>query len=72
MRMEAWWNDPRFEQGVAEAIWQKPDERLTRLAFSWKALQLTGLVGADPALVASLQHHLATRQRPSAGRMTSQ
>jgi hypothetical protein len=39
--MEAWWSDPRSKSGVAEATRNVNDECLTRLAFSWKTLQLT-------------------------------
>jgi len=39
--MEAWWNDPRSEPGIAKARWNANDEHLTRLAFSWKSLKLT-------------------------------
>jgi hypothetical protein len=40
--MEAWWNDPESEQGIAKARRNTNDEYLTRLAFSWKRLKLTG------------------------------
>jgi len=40
--MEAWWNGPRSQMGVTKVTWKKSNEYLTRLAFSWKALKLTG------------------------------
>ena len=40
MRMEAWWNGPR-ERGDRHGDEEQKQHDLTRLAFSWKPLQLT-------------------------------
>jgi hypothetical protein len=41
--MEAWWNDPqKGPSGVTKVTDEERITRLTRLAFSWKALQRTG------------------------------